>query len=149
MLKDVLEQEYDQTVSPIFETIEHDVKNFLSYVTRNLHNEIELDKNLIPIRLGEQGLRELALAFEDGPSGLKEILALCVRLGVAKHLSERDKQCLVLDDPFVHVSSNRSEKMIEVINKLIDEIGLQIIVLTHRPMEFSGLEGKMIDIQSI
>ena len=55
---------------------------------------------------------------------LKEVLALCVRLAVAKHLSERDPQCLVLDDPFVHDSSDRSNRMIELANEAIKECGL-------------------------
>ena len=84
----------------------------------------------------------------DGSSGLKEALALCVRLAVAKHLSEKEPQCLILDDPFVHVSSDRSNRMIELINEAIEEYGLQVIVLTHRQMEFAGLNGEMVDIQS-
>jgi len=55
----------------------------------------------------------------------------------------------VLDDPFVHVSSNRSNKMVELINDAMKEYGLQVIIFTHRPMEFAGFTGKMIDIQSV
>jgi uncharacterized protein YhaN len=99
-------------------------------------------------KLGERGFEELSLEFTDDSSGLKEALALCVRLAVAKHLSGKDFQCLVLDDPFVHVSSDRSNKMIELINNAMAEYGLQVIVLTHRPMEFAGLNGNMVDIQT-
>jgi len=44
-------------------------------------------------------------------------------LAVAKHLTGRDSQCLVLDDPLMHVSSDRSNKMIELINEVIKEYG--------------------------
>lgn len=148
LLKDILEQQYQKALRSVTEPIKQDVESYLSYVTGKLHDEVELNDNLIPIRLGERGLEELSLTFEDGSSGLKEVLALCVRLAVAKHLSERDTQCLVLDDPFVHVSSDRSEKMTELINKVIDDEGLQVVVLTHRPMEFAGFTGKIIDIQT-
>ena len=124
------------------------MKRALSYVTGFLHEEVELNEYLFPIRLGERGIEEISLEFSDGSSGLKEILAICVRLAVAKHLSERDCQCLVLDDPFVHVSSDRSNNMIELINDAIRDYGLQVIILTHRPMEFAGFEGKMVDIVS-
>ncbi len=149
MLKDALATQYIQTLRSVSDTIKQDVKSYLSYVTENLHDDIELDDNLIPVRLGEQGLRELALEFKDGSSGLKEVLYLCVRLAVAKHLSERDSQCLVLDDPFIHVSNDRSEKTIALINKVVNEFGLQVVILTHRPMEFASFSGKMIDIQSV
>ena len=76
-------------------------------------------------------------------------MALCVRLAVAKHLSKRDSQCLVLDDPFVHVSSDRSNRIIEKINEAINDHSLQVIVFTHRPMEFAGFTGKMVNIQSV
>ena len=100
-------------------------------------------------RLGERGIQEVSLEFTDGSSGLQEVLTLCVRLAVAKHLSEKEPQCLILDDPFVHVSSDRSNRMIELVNEAIDEHGLQVIVLTHRQMEFAGFAGKMVDIQSV
>ena len=146
-LKESLEQQYRQALRSVTEPIKRDVEEYLSYVTGFLHEEVELDDNLLPVHLGERGMEKLALSFEDGSSGLKEILALCIRLAVAKHLSEVDTQCLVLDDPFVHVSRDRSERMIALINKVIEDEGLQVVVLTHRPMEFASFAGKMIDIQ--
>ncbi len=58
------------------------------------------------------------------------MLALCIRLSVAKHLSKKDSQCLVLDDPFVHVSEDRSNRMVELINEVIKNYNLQVIVFT-------------------
>lgn len=149
LLKEALEQQYRSALSVVVGPIQEEVKRSLSYITGFLHEDVELNEYLFPIRLGERGFEDISLEFSDGSSGLKEVLALCVRLSVAKHLSERDSQCLVLDDPFVHVSSDRSNKMIELINEAIKEYDLQVIVFTHRPMEFSGFTGKMIDIQSV
>jgi len=149
LLKEVLEQQYRSALSAVVGPIQEEVKRSLSYVTGFLHEDVELNEYLFPIRLGERGFDDISLEFNDGSSGLKEVLALCVRLAVAKHLTGRDSQCLVLDDPFVHVSSDRSNKMIELINDAIKEYGLQVIVFTHRPMEFAGFTGKMIDIQSV
>lgn len=149
LLKEILEQQYRSALFAVVGPIQDEVKRSLSYVTGFLHEDVELNEYLFPIRLGERGLEEISLEFNDASSGLKEVLALCVRLAVANHLSGRDSQCLVLDDPFVHVSSDRSNKMIELINEAIKEYGLQVIVFTHRPMEFAGFTGKMIDIQSV
>jgi DNA repair exonuclease SbcCD ATPase subunit len=149
LLKEALEQQYRSALSAVVGPIQEEVKRSLSYVTGFLHEDVELNEYLFPTRLGEQGFDDISLEFNDGSSGLKEVLALCVRLAVAKHLTGRDSQCLVLDDPFVHVSSDRSNKMIELINDAIKEYGLQVIVFTHRPMEFAGFTGKMIDIQSV
>jgi len=149
LLKEALEQQYRSALSVVVGPIQEEVKRSLSYVTGFLHEEVELNEFLFPLRLGERGVEEISLEFDDGSSGLKEALSLCVRLAVAKHLSERDSQCLVLDDPFVHVSLDRSNKMIELINEVIREHDLQVVVFTHRPMEFAGFSGKMIDIQSV
>jgi DNA repair exonuclease SbcCD ATPase subunit len=149
LLKETLEQQYHSALSAVVGPIQEEVKRSLSYVTGFLHEDVELNEYLFPIRLGERGLEDISLEFNDGSSGLKEVLALCVRLAVAKHLSGRDSQCLVLDDPFVHVSSDRSNKMIELLNEAIREYGLQVIVFTHRQMEFAGFTGRMVDIQSV
>jgi len=149
LLKETLEQQYRSTLSAVVGPIQEEVKRSLSYVTGFLHEDVELNEYLFPTRLGERGFEDISLEFNDGSSGLKEVLALCVRLAVAKHLSGRDSQCLVLDDPFVHVSLDRSNKMIELINEVIKEYGLQVIVFTHRQMEFAGFAGKMVDIQSV
>jgi DNA repair exonuclease SbcCD ATPase subunit len=148
LLKESLENQYRKALSVVVGPIQDDVKRFLSYVTGFLHDDVELNEYLFPTKLGERGIEDISLEFNDGSSGLKELLAICVRLAVAKHLSERDCQCLVLDDPFVHVSSDRSNRMIELINEAMDDHGLQVIILTHRQMEFAGLSGKMVDIQS-
>ena len=149
LLKEALEQQYRSALSAVVGPIQEEVKRSLSYVTGFLHEDVELNEYLFPTRLGERGFEDISLEFNEGSSGLKEVLALCVRLAVAKHLSGRDSQCLVLDDPFVHVSSDRSNKMIELINDAIKEYELQVIVFTHRPMEFAGFTGKMVDIQSV
>ena len=147
ILKTLLEEKYQETLDSVSEPIKNDVTEYLAYITGDLHEEIELNDKLIPVKMGQRGIEELALEFEDGSSGLKEAVTLCVRLAVAKHLSEQDSQCLVLDDPFIHMSKNRSKRMIDLFNKLEKENNLQIIILTHRELEFTGLEGTMINIQ--
>ncbi len=147
ILKNLLEAEYQEALDSVSAPIKKDVAEYLAYVTGNLHDEVELNDMLIPVRMGQRGIDELALEFEDGSSGLKEALTLCVRLAVAKHLSENDSQSLVLDDPFIHMSKNRSERMIDLFNRLVNENNLQIIILTHRELEFTGLDGTMVNIQ--
>ncbi len=148
LLKSLLEQEYQEALDSVSEPIKKDVAEYLAYVTGNLHEEIELNDKLIPVRMGQKNIQQLALEYDDCSSGLKEAVNLCVRLAVAKHLSEHDNQSLVLDDPFIHMSKNRSERMIELFNNLVNEQNLQIIIFTHRELEFTGLEGEIVNIQT-
>lgn len=149
LLKETLEQQYHATLMTVVGPIKHEVERSLRYVTGDLHEDVDLNEYLFPTRISERGLSGVSLEFSDGSSGLREILALCVRIAIAEHLSKRDSQCLALDDPFVHVSSDRSKRMIELINKAIEEYGLQVIIFTHRPSEFAGFSGKVVDIQSL
>jgi len=147
LLRSVLDEQYLEALHSVTEPIKQDVAYYLGYVTGNRHETVELNDDLFPVRLGERGYRELVMEFAEASSGLREILTLCVRLAVAKHLCSEEPQCLVLDDPFVHVSTDRSEPMIELINSVGEETGLQVVVLTHRQMEFAGFAGKLVDIQ--
>ena len=149
LLSITLEEQYRSALLAVVGPIQDEVRRCLSYATGLLHDDVELDEYLFPLRLGERGFADVSLEFDDASSGLKETLALCVRLAVASHLGRSEAQCLVLDDPFVHVSSDRSNRMVESINEAIRECGLQVIVLTHRPMEFAGFNGAMVDIQSV
>jgi len=147
LLTSILDEQYLEALHSVTEPIKQDVAYYLGYATGNRHETVELDDDLFPVRLGERGYRELVMEFAEASSGLREILTLCVRLAVAKHLCSEGPQCLVLDDPFVHVSTDRSEPMIDLINGVVEETGLQVVVLTHRQMEFAGFAGKPIDIQ--
>jgi DNA repair exonuclease SbcCD ATPase subunit len=147
LIKTLLEYEYQEALNSVSEPIKKDVAEYLAYITGNLHEDVDLNDKLIPIRMGQRGIDELSLDFEDGSSGLKEAVNLCVRLAVAKHLSEHDDQSLVLDDPFIHMSKNRSVRMIDLFNRLVNEHDLQIIILTHRETEFTGLDCSMVNIQ--
>ena len=148
-LKELLQEQYRSVISKVTGPVQEEVQRLINYVTISFHERVELNEYLYPVRIGEHGFDENTfLEFDDGSSGLKEILTLCVRLAVAVHLSDVDSQCLVLDDPFIHVSSERANRMVELVNEAIEKHGLQVVILTHRPVEFSGLSGRMIDINS-
>jgi DNA repair exonuclease SbcCD ATPase subunit len=147
VLKEILEDQYNSNLGAITVPIKLDTEKYLAYITDKKHEEVELSDNLFPLRMGERGVSELSLDYEDGSSGLREVIGICVRLAIAKNICSIEPQSLVLDDPFVHVSEDRSKRIIELINQIIVETGLQVIILTHRPLEFSGFKGTRIDIE--
>ena len=149
LLKQLLQEQYHSLISKVTAPIQGEVQRLINYITISYHDRVELNEYLYPVRIGEQDLdADKLLEFEDGSSGLKEALTLCVRLAVATYMSDAESQCIVLDDPFIHVSSERANRIVELINESIEKHGLQVIVLTHRPVEFSGLNGTMININS-
>jgi DNA repair exonuclease SbcCD ATPase subunit len=150
LLKQLLQEQYHSLISKVTAPIQGEVQRLINYITMSYHDRVELNEYLYPVRIGEQNLdADKLLEFEDGSSGLKEALTLCVRLAVATYMSDAESQCLVLDDPFIHVSSERANRIVELVNESIEKHRLQVIVLTHRPVEFSGLNCTMIDIGSV
>jgi len=149
LLKETLDHQYHSTLLAVVGPIKHEVERFLRYVTGDLHEDVDLNEYLFPTSVSERGLDGISLEFIDSSSGLREVLALCVRLAIAEHLSKSEPQCLALDDPFVHVSSDRSNRIVELINKAIEECGLQVIIFTHRASEFAGFNGKLLDVHTL
>ncbi len=149
LVNDTLEQQYRSALLAVVGPIKQKVERFLGYVTQDMHRNVQLSEDLLPTSISERGLEGLALSFGDGSSGLREVLSLCVRLAIAEHLSKHEPQCVAFDDPFVHVSSERSNRMVELINDAIEEYSLQAIIFTHRPSEFAGFNGKLVDIRQL
>jgi energy-coupling factor transporter ATP-binding protein EcfA2 len=68
---------------------------------------------------------------------------------VAAHLARAEPQTLVLDDPCVHVSRERTAHLVDILNTLTAAGRVQVVVLTHRQSEFSGLLGTAIDVSAV
>jgi DNA repair exonuclease SbcCD ATPase subunit len=86
------------------------------------------------LEVKDEGLQAISsdgeTVFPDEMSqGARDQLYLCVRLALARVLSERMRIPLLLDDPFVHCDNTR----LKAIRKVLDELaaqGWQIILLT-------------------
>ncbi len=75
LLKEELEQQYHLALSVVVGPIQEVVKHSLSYVTGFLHEDVELNEYLLPIRLGESCLEDISLVFDDSSLVFKELFS--------------------------------------------------------------------------
>jgi DNA repair exonuclease SbcCD ATPase subunit len=131
-----------EAVSRVVAPIKGRLDDLLAAVTQGRYCLAELDEQLQPRRLdgGEH------CAFEDGSQGLRELVATLIRMSVAAHLAESGPQTVILDDPCVHVSRERTARLVELLNQ-VSERSVQVVVFTHRPYEFAGLIGNEVQLR--
>jgi DNA repair exonuclease SbcCD ATPase subunit len=134
-----------KAVSRVVAPVKNELDHLLAQATRGRYRLAQLDDALLPKELdGDQPCK-----FEDGSQGLRELVAALVRLCVARHLAASGPQALLLDDPCVHVSRERTSVLVDIINQLTASGSVQAIILTHRGEEFMGLDGNVIDVKEI
>lgn len=49
----------------------------------------------------------------------------------------------------MHVSRERTRRLVDVLTQLMDERPLQVVILTHRVDEYAGLGGTVVDVEGL
>lgn len=75
--------------------------------------------------------------MEARGGGLAATVGFMLRLVVLLLSRSRQETVLFLDETFAHVSSDYLPRLAEFLRKLVDETGVQVIMVTHQD-EFSG-----------
>ena len=75
--------------------------------------------------------------------GEKIVIALALRLGIAKAISKNKMELLVLDEPTIHLDSERRTELIDIIRKI--NVVPQMIVVSHDE-EMEALSTNIIKI---
>ena len=145
LLREVMDEVRGTVVRRVVAPIREDLEVRLGSATVGRYTLAELDEDLRPVSLGGGERCE----YDDGSEGLRELVAVLLRMSVAAHLAETQPQTLILDDPCVHVSAERVERVVSQIRQLIDGGRVQVIVLTHRPADFAGLSEGWVDMQTL
>jgi DNA repair exonuclease SbcCD ATPase subunit len=145
LLKGLMDQIRSAAVARVVAPISAELGRMLALATSGRYTLASLDAALWPREL--QGAAQCA--FDDGSEGLRELVAVLVRLSVASHLAAHEPQVLILDDPCVHVSRERTVRLVEILNSLTSTGRVQAVILTHRGQEFSGLEGQWVRVDEM
>jgi DNA repair exonuclease SbcCD ATPase subunit len=147
LLRDTIHAVRGEVQQRVVAPIKDELDQLIASATSGRYTLADLDDTLCPGTLeGGAGVR---CEFDDGSQGLRELVATLIRLAVARHLAKTEPQVLILDDPCVHVSHQRTLRLVELLNDLTANHAVQALILTHRPGEFSGLLGAEIDVESV
>ncbi|GEM_PF-2294333 len=145
ILKGALEEVRSSAVARVTAPIKDRLDALLGEALRGRYTSATLSDALLPTRL--EGLSPCPFAL--GSQGLRELVASLVRLSVAIHLAEKEPQVLLLDDPAVHVSRERCERLVDILNRVTEPGRIQAVVLTHRAPAFAGLAGEAVDVETL
>lgn len=142
LLNKEIESVRSSAVNRVVAPIKKDLDELLAIATRGRYTLASLDDALVPDQLEGTG----ECRFEDGSTGLRELVATLVRMSVASHLAKTEPQTLILDDPCAHVSRERTARVVDLLNRITRESAVQAIILTHRQNEFAGLDGDVAEV---
>jgi len=146
-LRDVVDGVRGEVVQRVVAPIKDDLDDLLAVATSGRYTLATLDDRLRPERLS--GAAGVACEFEGGSQGLRELVATLVRIAVTRHLATTEPQTIILDDPCVHVSRERTSRLVDILNTLAAGGRVQVVILTHRQGEFAGLLGSTVDVTAL
>ena len=111
-------------------SVEHYARRLLRFF--NLaYTDLRLDEDYnvyVYGPFGEQPIDSLS-------GGEKTAIALCLRLGIAAALTGNRIQCILMDEPTIHLDPERRRELVRLLANLRGERGLipQAIIVTHDP----------------
>ena len=106
--------------------LESEVNNYLSRFGMDFEVELDEDLGLKVIARGEE------MSIDSLSGGERAVLALSIRLALAKVLSNREVELMILDEPTANLDADRRRELLRVLRELADEVP-QVIVVTHDP----------------
>ncbi len=133
--KDGVQKDLRNAVRPQIERSTLEIFNEFGFNYSSL--KLDEDYNMTINRLGE----ELTLDLLSG--GEKIVIALALRLGIAKVISQNKTELLILDEPTIHLDAERRSDLIEIIRNI--NFVPQMIVVTHDE-EMESLSNNIIKV---
>lgn len=146
-LRDTIESVRSTVVRRVVAPIKGDLDGLLTAASGGRYTLAGLDDALRPGTLS--GAAGVVCEFEGGSQGLRELVATLVRVAVARNLARTEPQVVILDDPCVHVSRERTARLVDILNGLTGAGAVQVVLLTHRQSEFAGLLGSDVNVAAL
>ena len=106
--------------------LEGEVNSYLSRFGMDFEVEFDDDLKLKVIVRGEE------MSIDSLSGGERAVLALSTRLALAKALSSREVEFVILDEPTANLDVDRRRELVRVLRDLADEVP-QVVVVTHDP----------------
>lgn len=134
--RDVLQKELRTKAMPLIERYTTEIFDMFDLP----YNDLELTSDFNIVLFGPHG--EVGVDMLSG--GEKIASALALRIGIAKALSGSAMELIILDEPTIHLDSQRKWDLVEIIKKL-SQIP-QTIIVTH-DQEFEQAADRLIYVE--
>ncbi|MFT5365528.1 MAG: exonuclease SbcC, partial [Candidatus Latescibacterota bacterium] len=130
--------------SNTYQGLEEDLSRYVSIITDKRYTKVDMDKSMPQGFIRNDG--EI-LPYHLLSAGTRDILALSLRLSMARYFLQEAEGVLVLDDPFVDLDPKRQEMGAEVIKEFAAD--KQVILFTCHPSHADLLGGNRIGLDTI
>jgi exonuclease SbcC len=136
--KDALQRDLRTKALPLIESYTQEIFDMFDLP----YTDLELTDDFNVVLFGSHGEESV-----DMLSGGERIAsALALRMGIAKALSGSAMELIILDEPTIHLDSQRRQDLVEIIKKLSSIP--QTIVVTH-DKEFEQAADKLIVVEKV
>ncbi|MDO5825771.1 MAG: AAA family ATPase [Methanosphaera sp.] len=134
--KDGVQKDLRENSKPQIEVETNNIFNDFNFD----YDNIKLDENYeITITKSNESLNVSMLS-----GGEKIVVALALRLAIAKVISKQKNELLILDEPTVHLDEERKLELIEILRD--SDIAPQMLIVTH-DQELIGISENIIEIR--
>ena len=136
--KDALQRDLRTRALPLIESYTKEIFDMFNLP----YTDLEITDDFNVVLFGPHG--EESVDMLSG--GEKIAAALALRMGIAKALSGSAMELIILDEPTIHLDSQRRQDLVEIIKKLSSIP--QTIVVTH-DKEFEQAADKLIVVEKV
>jgi len=125
-----LEKEEEEKISSLFGK-DSPVSQYFSEITGGIYKDIEFiidDVKKIQVRLKDGGMLD-AIKLSGGAY---DQLYLSIRLALGQKLLKGVTGFFIMDDPFIKADKERLQRQIDVLRRVVSELGWQIVYFTAK-----------------
>ncbi len=136
--KDALQKELRTKARPLIEVYTKEIFDMFELP----YTDLELTDDFNVALFSQDGRESIDMLS----GGEKIACALALRLGIAKALSGSAMEMIILDEPTIHLDSQRRQELVEIIKKLSSIP--QTIVVTH-DKEFEQAADRLLLVEKV
>lgn len=122
--KEILLRARDNMATRYLQPVERGSKRYLAILNDEGSERLTFTADGAPLREESGGLREM----DFYSAGLRELTGFCIRVALADALFTKEKPVLILDDPFVNLDDEKTEKAKRLVRELAKTY--QVLYLT-------------------
>ncbi|APC08993.1 AAA family ATPase [Neomoorella thermoacetica] len=141
----IMHNRRDQMLNSLTGPVRQEVSDLFQQITGRRERSVELnaDLSLAGLKVGVADPQPLDVFSV----GTQEQLMVAIRLALGRFLGAGERQLVVLDDALVNTDAGRRSRILDLLAAAAEK--LQIIILTCHPENYSGLKGRLFNVEEL
>lgn len=141
LIKEKLDHLLESIDSNTYESLQSDLEVYIKKMTNDKYAKVAMDESLPEGFIRSDGSK---IPYSFLSIGTKDVLALSIRLAIAKYFLRGSPGVLIMDDPLVDMDPERQQTASKVLNEFAKE--KQLILFTCHPSHAQLFGGNRIEL---